>query len=102
MLFLRCGQKPEVETARGVVRNSPAPGPFSLVLCAGRRVEAGHFGAALRFCNRDSDRNLGSRQGNTRACDVGWGGEMADQDKLDDAMTKAWTYAVLDALEAAD
>ena len=28
-----------------------------------------------------------------------WG--MPDQDELD-AMTKAWTYAVLDALEAAD
>lgn len=31
----------------------------------------------------------------------GGGGVMRDQDELD-AMTKAWTYAVLDALEAAD
>jgi hypothetical protein len=31
----------------------------------------------------------------------GGGGVMPDQDELD-AMTKAWTYAVLDALEAAD
>jgi len=31
----------------------------------------------------------------------GGGGAMPDQDESD-AMTKAWTYAVLDALEAAD
>jgi hypothetical protein len=31
----------------------------------------------------------------------GGGGVMPDQDEFD-AMTKAWTYAVLDALEAAD
>jgi hypothetical protein len=34
-------------------------------------------------------------------CTRGGGGVMPDQDELD-AMTKAWTYAVLDALEAAD
>jgi hypothetical protein len=65
------------------------------------------YGPAWRFddaqaCARSCVPRDQSRAGAKRiAYAHGGGGVMPTQDELDD-MTKAWTYAVLDALEGAD
>jgi hypothetical protein len=69
----------------GAVRNLPG-------LLSGERPSASPVSRPVRSMQRRRDKYC------VRAW---WRWGMPDQDELD-AMTKAWTYAVLDALEAAD
>jgi hypothetical protein len=69
----------------GAVRNLPG-------LLSGERPSASPVSRPVRSLQRRRDKYC------VRAW---WRWGMPDQDELD-AMTKAWTYAVLDALEAAD
>lgn len=125
MLFpmRRCSLDRREKTILGATENSPQTNHIKTTSClfpcsdesssVRRPADVAPLARALRDLLRASD-------GETPTCGVDFtGGEIAaaparlvvrtrmveggmpDQDELD-AMTKAWTYAVLDALEAAD